>query len=297
MIFLPSIRHRLISGFSMAAVAVAACFFMPDWGVPFILAVLMALMIFEFYQMIAPAGLPSFRCFGTCWAVILVLVTWYTAIHIGMEVAVADALVLFGATILIFLRVFPQKNNSAPLHTISGTLFGLLYIGLLWNFTTKLLLFQRPADLPLTAVYLDGRLLILYGVLAAKFTDIGAYLVGCAIGKHKLIPRISPGKSWEGVFGGIAVGTLVGTAFVALLPQVFVPLGITWPRAIVLGIVLSICSITGDLTESLFKRAANVKDSSGFIPGMGGILDVFDSLLFTFPALYLYIWLIGLQQG
>ena len=126
-------------------------------------------------------------------------------------------------------------------------------------------------------------------MFAAKFTDIGAYLVGCAIGRHKLIPRISPGKSWEGVFGGVLVGTLVGTLYVWGLRDVFAPLGLTWLRALPLGLVLSVCAVVGDLTESLFKRAANVKDSGGVVPGMGGTLDVLDSILFTAPAVYLFL--------
>ena len=108
-------------------------------------------------------------------------------------------------------------------------------------------------------------------------------------GKHKLIPRISPAKSWEGVFGGILVGTLVGVGYVWCLRETFAPWGLTWLRAIPLGVALSVCAIVGDLVESLFKRAANVKDSGGVIPGMGGLLDVLDSILFTAPGLYLFL--------
>jgi phosphatidate cytidylyltransferase len=164
----------------------------------------------------------------------------------------------------------------------------VLYVGLLWNFLTKLLLFGRPLDFA-GGIYWPGRWLLLYAVFAAKFTDIGAYLVGCSFGRHKLIPRISPAKSWEGVFGGIAVGTAVGALLVWALRDVLAPLGLTWVRAIPLGIFLSVCGVVGDLTESLFKRAASVKDSGGVIPGMGGLLAVLDSILFTAPAVYLFL--------
>ena len=283
---LPAIKHRLISGFSIAGVLFAAFFFLPDAGIPFVLAALAALMTLEFYQLMTAGGVANFRVYGTLGAVALVFVTWCAGVR--GDRGTWDAVVLFLVTIGIFLRQFPQKDNPHPLRTIGGTLFGILYVGLLWNFLTKLLLFGRPPDFA-ASIYWPGRWLLLYAVFAAKFTDIGAYLVGCAIGRHKLIPRISPGKSWEGVFGGVLVGTLVGTLYVWGLRDVFAPLGLTWPRALPLGLVLSVCAVVGDLTESLFKRAANVKDSGGVVPGMGGTLDVLDSILFTAPAVYLFL--------
>ena len=283
---LPAIKHRLISGFSIAGVLFAAFFFLPDAGIPFVLAALAALMTLEFYQLMTAGGVANFRVYGTLGAVALVFVTWCAGVR--GDRGTWDAVVLFLVTIGIFLRQFPQKDNPHPLRTIGGTLFGILYVGLLWNFLTKLLLFGRPPDFA-ASIYWPGRWLLLYAVFAAKFTDIGAYLVGCAIGRHKLIPRISPGKSWEGVFGGLFVGTLAGTWLVWGLRDVFAPLGLTWLRAIPLGLVLSVCAVVGDLTESLFKRAANVKDSGGVVPGMGGTLDVLDSILFTAPAVYLFL--------
>ncbi len=287
---LPAIKHRLISGFSIAGVLFAAFFFLPDAGIPFVLAALAALMTLEFYQLMTAGGVANFRVYGTLGAVALVFVTWCAGVR--GDRGTWDAVVLFLVTIGIFLRQFPQKDNPHPLRTIGGTLFGILYVGLLWNFLTKLLLFGRPSEFP-DSIYWPGRWLLLYAVFAAKFTDIGAYLVGCAIGRHKLIPRISPGKSWEGVFGGVLVGTLVGTLFVWALRDHFAPLGLTWPRALPLGLVLSVCAVVGDLTESLFKRAANVKDSGGVVPGMGGTLDVLDSILFTAPAVYLFLRLVA----
>lgn len=284
---LPEIKHRLISGFSIAALLFSAFFFLPDAGIPFVLAALAAIMALEFYQLMSAAGVSNFSRYGTLGVVALILVTWYAGRSAGGADGSWDSVVLFLITIGIFLRQFPQKENPHPLRTIGGTLFGVLYIGLLWNFLTKILLFGRPPAPE--GLYMPVRWLLLYAVFAAKFTDIGAYVIGCAIGRHKLIPRISPGKSWEGVGGGILVGTLVGTALVWGLRDVFAPFGLTPARAIPLGIVLSICAVVGDLTESLFKRAASVKDSGGIIPGMGGFLDVLDSLLFVFPALYLFL--------
>ena len=286
---LPNIRHRLLSGFTIAGVLFAAFFFLPDAGAPFLLAALSAMIALEFYQLMTAGGVANFRYYGTVGCVALVFATW----HVGRQGDAGswDALVLFLITLGIFIRQFPQKNNPHPLRTIGGTLFGVLYVGLLWNFLTKLLLFQRPADWA-NGPYMTGRWLLLYAVFAAKFTDIGAYLVGCAIGRHKLIPRISPAKSWEGVIGGIFVGTLAGTLLVQGLqatPHALESFGLTPLRAVGLGFVLSVCAVVGDLTESLFKRAANVKDSGGIVPGMGGLLDVLDSILFTAPGVYWFL--------
>ena len=290
---LPAIKHRLISGFSIAGVLFAAFFFMPDAGIPFVLAALAAIMALEFYQMMSAGGVANFRAYGTIGVVALVFITWIAGVRSGGQADGSwDAVVLFLITIGIFIRQFPQKDNPHPLRTIGGTLFGILYVGLLWNFLTKLLLFGRPLDFA-GGIYWPGRWLLLYAVFAAKFTDIGAYVIGCSFGRHKLIPRISPAKSWEGVFGGVAVGTAVGAVYVWALRDTLAPLGLTWVRAIPLGILLSVCGVVGDLTESLFKRAASVKDSGGVIPGMGGLLDVLDSILFTAPAVYLFLRLVA----
>lgn len=289
---LPGIKHRLISGFSIAGALFAAFFFMPDAGIPFVLAAIVAVMALEFYQLISAAGIPNFSRYGAAGCVLLVLVTWWAGTANGTCADGAwDSIVLFLITIGIFLRQFPQKNNPHPLQTIGGTLFGVLYVGLLWNFLTKLLVFGRPPAVE--GLYMPGRWLLLYAVFAAKFTDIGAYAAGCLFGRHKLIPRISPAKSWEGVLGGVFIGTLAGTLLAWGLRDILAPLGLTWTRAIPLGIGLSVCGVVGDLTESLFKRAASVKDSGGVIPGMGGFLDVLDSILFTAPGVYLFLRLVA----
>ena len=125
-------------------------------------------------------------------------------------------------------------------------------------------------------------------MFAAKFTDIGAYVIGCLFGKHKLIPRISPAKSWEGCFGGIALSVVGSLVAAALARPHWQRVSLGAGDAVALGLLLSLAGIAGDLTESLFKRAAGVKDSGRILLGMGGLLDVLDSLLFAVPMLYVY---------
>jgi phosphatidate cytidylyltransferase len=128
---------------------------------------------------------------------------------------------------------------------------------------------------------------VLYFILVTKFSDSGAYAVGSLIGRHKMIPRISPGKTWEGFGGAIAVATATSVLFAQLAGDRL--RGMTLTHAVILGAILSSTAVVGDLIESIFKREAGVKDSGKFFPGIGGVLDLLDSLLFNAPIMYLYL--------
>lgn len=280
---LPMIKLRLISGLLMGGAMLWAVFKLPIGWVPWVMSLIAVPAMLEFYGLLRAAQIPHFPFLGTMGCVALIFTTCWTNDAGSAGQANWDAVILFGITVGAFLRQFPQKNNPRPLETISGTLFGFLYIALLFNFLAKLLFLGGN---------MDGRLLVLYAILMAKFTDIGAYCVGCAIGRHKLIPRISPAKTWEGVAGGVMTAVLGSVAFFFIFKSKFSLLQFDLTDAIVLGLVLSAFSIVGDLTESLFKRAAGVKDSGRMILGMGGLLDVLDSILFSAPALYCYLRLV-----
>ena len=120
-------------------------------------------------------------------------------------------------------------------------------------------------------------------VIITKMTDIGAYLIGSRLGRTELIPRISPKKTKEGTLGGIIVSVVVSMT----LGQVLT--GFSVLHLFIIGLILSIIGQTGDLAESLIKRDCNVKDSGGYVAGIGGMLDLIDSLLFTAPVFYFYI--------
>src|SRR5206468_1475040 len=174
---------------------------------------------------------------------------------------------------------FLSRSNSAGIMAISTTLFGLMYVAWLLNFIQKINFFP--------GIQSTGRYYVLYFILVTKFSDSGAYAVGSLIGKHKMIPRISPGKTWEGFGGALAVSTGASVLFWWLARGKLA--GMTLAHAIVLGIILSSAAVVGDLIESVFKREAGVKDSGRFFPGIGGILDLLDSLLFNAPLMYLYL--------
>lgn len=175
------------------------------------------------------------------------------------------------------VRQFVSKKNTAGIVAISTTLFGLMYVPWLLNFIQKINYFPG----------VDGRYYVLYFILVTKFSDSGAYIVGSLIGRHKMIPRISPGKTWEGFAGAIVVAAGASYLFAHWAgPRLT---GMTATHSIILGGMLAATAVIGDLIESLFKRESGVKDSGSLFPGMGGILDLLDSLLFNAPLMYLYL--------
>ncbi|MDP7029879.1 MAG: phosphatidate cytidylyltransferase [Phycisphaerales bacterium] len=129
-------------------------------------------------------------------------------------------------------------------------------------------------------------------VLITKSCDIGAYFTGCSIGRHKLIPWLSPGKTVEGLIGGCITAILVSVAASHVLADAgFAAIG--WPLAAVLGLVLAVAGQGGDLTMSLLKRGCGAKDSASTLPGMGGVMDVLDSILLAGPVAWLVLTLAG----
>ena len=162
------------------------------------------------------------------------------------------------------------------------TLFGLLYVPWPFSFVTKII-FLLPRD----NGSVTGHWYVLWLIVVTKFSDMGAYVTGSLIGKHPLIPHISPKKTWEGFFGALVFSIGGGCGLLAIMPH---KLGyLQQIDAVVLGLVLGFAAIIGDLAESIIKRSADVKDSGKFLPGIGGALDLIDSILFTAPLLFFYL--------
>ena len=134
------------------------------------------------------------------------------------------------------------------------------------------------------------RQLIVYLILVTKSGDIGAYFIGSRFGRHNLIPRISPKKTVEGALGGLFFSLLVSVSCIGFLPM----FGLV--RLAILGICLGLLAQVGDLSESLIKRDCQSKDSGKTFPGLGGVLDAIDSLLFTAPVFFFYVR-VFLPQG
>ena len=192
-----------------------------------------------------------------------------------------DAIV-FLVVISLFLFQATRRDGSHAIGKICTTIAGIIYVSWLFSFIPKInyYLFKNPGG--------EGVWYIFFLFLVVKVNDSGAYLIGSRWGRHKLIPRISPGKTVEGAVGGVMAGGLAAIVgkFAFHLTR------ISWPAALTLGIVLGIKAVAGDLAESLIKRSSGRKDSGRTLPGMGGVLDLMDSIFFTAPLLYFYLKLI-----
>ena len=267
----------------------AVIFLLPPTVLYVFMSVVIARALWEFYTICEVKGLRTFKIWGVIGAVALVSGSWFVfglqrfrspsdfpALSYDFDIVI---LVVFAFG--VFVRQFPQKTDSQGIETMAVTFFGLVYVAWLCNFATRIN-FATP----------NGRFWVMYLVVVTKFTDIGAYLIGTMFGRHKMTPRISPKKSWEGTAGGIAFA--VGSSLICmhLLRDKLVPEGLDVTHAVVLGLLLGSAAAVGDLAESLIKREADVKDSSTWLPGHGGALDLIDSLLFTAPLLYVYMRLV-----
>ncbi|OQW95710.1 MAG: hypothetical protein BWK77_07010 [Verrucomicrobia bacterium A1] len=275
------LRDRLRNGILLALALIAAMIFARGWGVLAVLLAISAVAHREFYMLLDAARIPNFKVIGTLAGSGLIAATWFSFLHpgaAGPEGGFTTA--LFLAFLVVFARQFHQRNNARPLDTMAGTLLGMIYIGFLLSFLARLLLAWGANP--------DGRVLVFYMIVVVKICDVGAYFTGCRFGRHKLIPRISPAKSWEGCAGGVASAVAASLVFTLVLGGQVGPVRIPVSHAILIGLGLGLIGILGDLAESLLKRAAGVKDSGAMLPGLGGILDVIDSLLPAAPVLYIY---------
>ena len=279
--------RRLVSFLVLWTIVLTALFssnrLVSDYVFLVIMAFLAVTGLAEFYGLVGKRGLVCFERWGIFGGLLLMVGTFLNLTgQIGSSGSPARVNDFETSFLILFVlglcvRQFVSRSNTAGILAISTTLFGLMYVPWLLNFIQKINFFPG----------VEGHYYLLYFVLITKFSDSGAYAVGTLIGKHKMIPRISPGKTWEGFAGAIVASTIASLVFVHFLGSKMA--GMNWKHAIILGVILSVTAVIGDLIESLFKREAGVKDSGKFFPGIGGILDLLDSLLFNAPIMYLYL--------
>jgi phosphatidate cytidylyltransferase len=244
--------------------------------------------LWEFYRMLDHRDLPNFKITAMICGAIMLCGSFYYFAKMGparsydFEVAV----LLFFLLTVFARQMFARLRHDEPLQTMAYTLFGLLYVLWLFNFMTKIV-YLMPRS---SAGVVTGQFYCLYLIAVTKFSDMGAYLTGMAIGKHPLIPHISPKKTWEGFLGALAFSLCTSLALYKLMPGHLSVLN--WTHATILGLLLGFAAVVGDLAESIIKRSTGVKDSGNFLPGIGGALDLVDSLLFTAPLLFFYLRLV-----
>ncbi len=261
-----SFIRRLISSFVLSFFVFWVFFFANIYVYALVVVVIAMLALGEFYKIIEKRYGGIYPSIGFIISGLLLFFSWNE--NLGLQYFVYP---LSFSMILLFIYQFVRKTNKDAALCLGLTILGLLYITIPCLFFIKI------------RVLNSGAYLIAYFVFVSKATDIGAYLVGTKFGKHPLIPRISPKKSVEGFIGGI-----IFSFTAAYLGAKYVP-AISLNHVPAIGLILGICAQFGDLAESVLKRDAGVKDSGRTIPGLGGMLDLIDSLLISLPFYYLYL--------
>ncbi len=255
----------------------------------------------EFYRLIEEKGGHAFVSFGMAAGAALPVVA-----YIGNEY---HATLILNATLLaVMVRSVGRAEIAQALVSISGTFFGVFYIGWLLSHIVVLRNFHDVAVAKYGAAHVDalgimpeaGIFYTFFCMTAVVFSDAGAYFAGRAWGRRKLAPRISPGKTVEGAIGGVVVGTLGALALKLLFDTFWPDLSgaMSYGLGALMAVVVAIFAIIGDLVESLLKRDAQTKDAGNLLPGMGGVLDRIDSHLLGIPVMYYMLLLsIYLRTG
>jgi phosphatidate cytidylyltransferase len=239
------------------------------WLSGIVISLLIIIGLYEFFSMIEKKDIYAYKYFGLAVGAII-------PISILFQFELTKSWELFFVVLALLALILMQLRrgkSSGVINAISTTIFGILYVSWFLSFMIKIRFMNNGMGLLTTLL------------LITKLGDIGAFVVGKRFGKKLLFPQVSPHKSIEGAFGGLLfsiLGALVSRPFVQY----------SYWHLIFLGVFLGILAQLGDLSESLIKRDCGVKDSSDLLPGLGGILDLIDSLLFTAPVFYFYMSII-----
>ena len=272
------LAKRVLFALVGAPLTIALIYF-GGWILAAALGIIAALGAWELYRMTGNAGNEPLDTAGIVIAACIPLLVH--ASYLG----VFRATVTVGVLIFLALTggvIWARGTARRPLVSLALTFIGIVY--------PALVTYMYPIRYHDYAVGATaGTVLLMFPIILTWSTDTGAYFVGRSMGRHKLIPSVSPAKTVEGAIGGVIVAVLIAWLYMTFLLKpmaqlTMFPIGLT-----VFAIIISIVAQVGDLAESLFKRDAGVKDSSTLLPGHGGILDRFDSLLFVLPVAYVLL--------
>ena len=257
--------QRIFSSILLILVAVSAVVFSQVGLI--VVCLLTFIGLYEFFYMVEKKGVRLFKPMGLAVGVLIPLTIYFRMpIKEGWQF-----MFVIISLFLLFLLELRKGKAHQPVFSISATLFAIVYIS--WCFSFLIRIRQLP----------EGAMLAAFCLIVTKSSDIGAYLWGRKIGKTPLVASVSPKKSLEGSIGGFFTSLVVGSLF-AMLVNTLSP----WEEFYLI-IIMAVISQLGDLFESLIKRDCQVKDSGKIFPGMGGVLDVIDSIIFTAPTFYLYV--------
>lgn len=251
-------------------------------GLLIILLVVLPMGVAELAQLFTAENVRPYRSIASIGCACLMIHAFMTQFPAFKPLA-ASTLAFIIVFVMLFaaLRRALQRQSSDAIVRMAGTILATLYLGGLGWFLLAIRVKQ--------SAFFEGQAMkVVFILLTVKFTDIGAFFGGRLLGRHKLIAWLSPGKTWEGLIIGVLTAGLVGIALAPTISRIHTtPHVLYWYQGFIFGAVLGAIGQLGDLLESLMKRDAGVKDSSGLIPGFGGILDVMDSPLLASPFAYL----------
>ncbi len=245
-----------------------------------LLALIIAAAQYEFYQLaraIPGVGRPNAS------GIVAGFALHFGLFFLAAEEARANYLLTGGALLvgLHLLSLLRQPGEVPTLLRRFPTLYGFAYLPFM---LASLIAIARMKDGHLLTAQPVGLYYVVWVFVATKFTDVGGLLIGVPFGKHKLAPTISPAKSWEGCAGGLIASAGASALFAWLLRDAFgIAFMVPW-KAAILALPIAVLSIPSDLVESVFKRLAGAKDSGATIPGIGGALDLIDSMVLTSPV-------------
>ncbi len=270
---------RTVSGIVLCVVMLGAIWW-SQWSFGLFLALLLVGGMLEFYNLAEKRGAAPQRLIGLVAGLMLfvlnfvLITTEVDVLHAGFArslygYGMAFALLLL--PLMFFCELWRKKEN--PAGNIGVTLMAIFYVALP---------FSLMCYFPIIATETWNPFVMFGYIFIVWVNDVFAYLVGMTIGRHRMFERISPKKSWEGFFGGVFGAVIMGVVVAHLLGANLCAWG-------VMALIISITSVLGDLVESMFKRAADVKDSGALIPGHGGVLDRFDAMLLSAPFVFVYM--------
>ncbi|MCX5682919.1 MAG: phosphatidate cytidylyltransferase [Planctomycetota bacterium] len=254
-----------------------------------VLPAMLLVACWEFHRMLRVRGFPSRPVIAGVFIVLLMAAAWIEIrrplsipewLNVrGLELYLLLVMALVFTTFVAYIITIERSGGdmAGAMAGVGWTVLMVLTLGVPAIFLAKVRF--------LSADPLEGSMYLLLALVTVKLSDIGAYAVGSTLGRHKLVPTLSPKKTWEGLAGALVGGTAAAVAIGCLWGR------FTWHQMLVFGLAVSIASVLGDLGESLVKRACGVKDS-GPIPGFGGILDILDSVLGAAPVAYLVLVLL-----
>jgi len=270
------LKQRVVTAIWGIPLLVTTIWFGEPWFT-ILITICGVLAAFEFYRLVASTRVPPLTYFGLVFTALFIISRnedLLSSLKPHFNTGTIMPLLLTSGVLLSLVWLLRRAQEEKSFTGWAWTIAGILYLGWLLGYLVAL----RDLD--------GGRNWVFLALFVTFASDTAAFITGRTLGRHRLTPNISPGKTWEGTVGGVLGAILVSLFFTLPTP---LQTNISWIQAVLLGLLISVFGQLGDLVESLFKRNMGVKDSGNLIPGHGGVLDRIDSVVFAGIVVYYYV--------